>query len=74
MKYLAIGYDGNEEVLRVVEADNPSDAALRIKEESLFSSDGNVSWLVETPASVHHVDYNGDITSSKLDSDGTYTD
>ncbi len=74
MKYLAIGYDGNEEVLRVVEAVNPSDAALRIRNESPFGPDGNVSWLIETPVCVHHVDYYGDITSSKLDSAGRYTD
>ena len=63
MKYLAIGYDGNEEVTREVEAGSPANAALRIRDEKLFGDEGSVSWLIEQPAIVHHLDYDGNITS-----------
>lgn len=63
MKYLAIGYDGNEEVTREVEAGSPANAALRIKDEKLFGDEGSVSWLIEQPACVYHVGYDGYVTS-----------
>jgi len=63
MKYLALGYDGNDEVTREVEAGSPTNAVLRIKDEKLFGPEGSVNWLVEQPALVHNISPDGDITS-----------
>ena len=67
MKYLALGYDGNGNVFKTIEAGGPELALEKVYEEKPFGADGDLILLIETPARVHLITPDGDIESRGSD-------
>ena len=56
MKYLALGYDGNEYLFRGIEADDPQAAITLSMLNEVFGPEGDLMVLIEAPAVAHLVD------------------
>jgi len=66
VKYLALGYDGNEYLFRGIEADDPRSAITLSMINEVFGSDGDLMVLIEAPAVAHLVN-SEEFTTHTLD-------